>query len=435
MDVNITGFPKKIEIKGFDKIGDINILMVKGEKGDIGDAGDYSTLRNKPQINGVPLSGNKSASDLSLATETAMEQVQSDVSSLQSDIGTLQTNVSENTSDISDLESAVGTNTSNISSLTSTVNTHTGDISDLETAVANHTSDISDLETNKADASALSNYLPLSGGTLTGALVGNGKHNRSKYLPYSFSTGYSAGTAGYLRIATISILSGATAIVEPIHFKVMRAFESVPVDLYLKLAFTTNSDPAIESLYYEASGGLYNNTFNAFAVRTGAGVYDVYVEKPTGGSCIDVFTYITGFMQDKCSVTYSEAISTSVPSGAVMATIIPAVRTSPTLTRSGGSGTASNAEVIQSGNVVQFNFTLSYTTAISPPVNLWTGSVSDMPLPIKIITNSTWDGNCTIHVALGSGGALQVHAEGGNLSASSSRLFNCSLVYLTNSHL
>ena len=38
MDVNITGFPKKITVKGFDKIGDVNIVMVKGEKGDKGDA-------------------------------------------------------------------------------------------------------------------------------------------------------------------------------------------------------------------------------------------------------------------------------------------------------------------------------------------------------------------------------------------------------------
>lgn len=155
-------------------------------------------------------------------------------------------------------------------------------------------------------------------------LLANGKYNKFNYLPYSFNTGYMAGTAGYLRIATITNYTWGTANTEPFHFRVMRTFDSVPVDLYLRLAFSSSSyDVAIESLYYEANGGLYNNTFSAFAVKVGTGVYDVYVQKPTSGSVIDVWTYVSQFTQDKCVITYSEAIAPSVPAGAVMATPVP----------------------------------------------------------------------------------------------------------------
>lgn len=44
------------------------IVMVKGEKGDNGESGDYAELTNKPSIGNVTLSGNKTAYDLGLAT-------------------------------------------------------------------------------------------------------------------------------------------------------------------------------------------------------------------------------------------------------------------------------------------------------------------------------------------------------------------------------
>lgn len=45
---------------------EIQILMVKGDPGDSGSASDYSSLSNKPSINGITLVGNKTSSDLGL---------------------------------------------------------------------------------------------------------------------------------------------------------------------------------------------------------------------------------------------------------------------------------------------------------------------------------------------------------------------------------
>ena len=51
---------------------EIQILMLKGEKGDLGGVTNYEELTNKPKINGVDLIGNKTASDLSLAPESVI---------------------------------------------------------------------------------------------------------------------------------------------------------------------------------------------------------------------------------------------------------------------------------------------------------------------------------------------------------------------------
>jgi len=80
-----------MDINNGTDFGTIKILTLKGEKGDQGEAGvsgDYSGLTNKPSINNVTLSGNKSGSDLGLATETAVQQAQSDASDALSQIGT-----------------------------------------------------------------------------------------------------------------------------------------------------------------------------------------------------------------------------------------------------------------------------------------------------------------------------------------------------------
>lgn len=67
----------------------IQILMLKGEKGDPGVTGDYSGIANKPKINSVELSGNKSPSDLGLASETDLASIQTNFNTINNNIGIL----------------------------------------------------------------------------------------------------------------------------------------------------------------------------------------------------------------------------------------------------------------------------------------------------------------------------------------------------------
>lgn len=283
----------------------VKVLMLKGEKGDTGDAGDYSTLRNRPQINGVTLVGNKTASDLNLATETDLEDVQSDIADLQTAVG-------NNTSDISDLQTDVGNNTR--------------DISDLQTAVSTKAdaSDLEDLESEvalKADASDLDLYVPKSGGTMTGPLVLNGKNNHFDYMPYSwYATGGS--TAGWSRIATITIID--TQADAPIEFLVQRRHDGVSVKLSVMFAGGNTTDPTLESFYCDdISGTRSTSPFQAFIYKTGTSTWDVYVYDSTRYCSIGVYALLSRYAQLGANITYANESLSSVPSGAVMATPVP----------------------------------------------------------------------------------------------------------------
>lgn len=66
----------RADIKRMPLRGDLKYPeWIQGPKGDPGDtvAGDYETLRNKPKINSVVLSGNKEWLDLGISELDALE--------------------------------------------------------------------------------------------------------------------------------------------------------------------------------------------------------------------------------------------------------------------------------------------------------------------------------------------------------------------------
>ena len=132
-DINVKVTFDKINVKEKIQEHKVKILMLKGEKGDTGNAvwgsitGDISTQTDLQNV----LNGKASAE--SVATNTSdISSLQSSVATNTSDISSLQTDVSANTSDISSLQSSVSSNTSDISSLQSDVSSNTSDISDLQ---------------------------------------------------------------------------------------------------------------------------------------------------------------------------------------------------------------------------------------------------------------------------------------------------------------
>ena len=149
-----------------------------------------------------------------------------------------------------------------------------------------------------------------------------GQYNRSEYGSYAFSTPGVDGSIGWARIATLTFKAtvGTFASV-PIRFEVARRYDSRTVNLYLRFAHENNTDPTIERLFFDGGyGALYNNTFDAFAVKTSPGIFDVYVKKDTQWGWIDVKTYIPAFMGYRCTVAYVDNLVADVPANAVMAT-------------------------------------------------------------------------------------------------------------------
>jgi len=97
---------------------DIQILMLKGEKGDPGVSGDYNGLQNKPKINGVELIGDKLASDLGLASTD-------DLNTAVGNITTNATNIAANTASIGNLSSLTTTTKTNLVAAINEVNSDT----------------------------------------------------------------------------------------------------------------------------------------------------------------------------------------------------------------------------------------------------------------------------------------------------------------------
>ena len=75
----------------------VKILPLKGEKGDQGEAGisgDYSGLINKPSINSIQITGNKTASDLGIASQASVEALAENVNELAENVYTKEETIS-----------------------------------------------------------------------------------------------------------------------------------------------------------------------------------------------------------------------------------------------------------------------------------------------------------------------------------------------------
>lgn len=99
-------------------IGKIKIAMLKGEKGDTGATGDYSGILNKPSINGVELDGNKTASELGLATGDEQQNLHETVVGLNNAVDAIETNITNIDGDIADMGSDITALQSSVDTLT-----------------------------------------------------------------------------------------------------------------------------------------------------------------------------------------------------------------------------------------------------------------------------------------------------------------------------
>ncbi len=171
----------------------VKVLMLKGEKGDIGDAGNYSTLANRPQINGVTLVGNKTSSNLGLASA-------SDLTTVRNNVNTLQTTVNGVQTDVNGVQSGVVTNASAIGTLAN-LNT---------TAKTNLVSAINEVKSDKADGhnGVVSNITASS----TGKLVDLGIVDSGVFVVFLFGYVQNTDTCSIYFLRT----DGSTYYVTPI---------------------------------------------------------------------------------------------------------------------------------------------------------------------------------------------------------------------------
>ena len=262
------------------------------------------------------------------------------------------------------------------------------------------------------------------------SLVANGKNNAFAYMPYSFGAYGVASTAGYARIATITITGNNCS--SPIEFEIQRRWDSRSVKLSVLFNNEGNTDPALSNFYYDSFAGTWaSSPPNAFIYKTATSVWDVYVQKSTSGDNIGVSTYLSPHAQDRCTVTYSQSLLTSVPSGAVMATAVPVLSSTPTLTKNSGNSTVSDTHFYRCGNICWFSFLLTLTANVAVGSDPFGGTVSGIPMPL--LTSSTMDytGTSMVTAYLTSNGAIGTRVWNG--TAVNTAQFRFNFMYMTNS--
>lgn len=160
----------------------------------------------------------------------------------------------------------------------------------------------------------------------TWRFVANGKNNVMGYMPYSFVAYGTEGSNGFARIATINITGNGLS--SPFKFEIVRRIDGVSVTLYLLFNNESNTDPALKSFYYDSyAGTVANHNPDAFAYKSAASTWDIYVRKSAMNDFITVITTVPNYNQSRCNITYTQNLLSSIPSGAVMATQLPLANT------------------------------------------------------------------------------------------------------------
>ena len=237
----------------------------------------------------------------------------------------------------------------------------------------------------------------------------NGNFNIMGYLPYSFDANTTTG-AGWARIATINITGNNLS--SPIEFDVLRRSEATGIRLYVLFANEGNTDPALQSFQYDSYAGTTTSRPDAYIVKTATSTWDVYVRKSGNGDSISVYTRVPAHAQSRCIITYTQALSASVPAGAVTASVVPPLTITPTITKVSGDGAVDQLTLYRSGTVCQLKFRIS-TAAVSSGTALYVGDLSDAPAPIDSVSTATFYHGACLVVYLNTSNRVTIQVVGG----------------------
>lgn len=254
------------------------------------------------------------------------------------------------------------------------------------------------------------------------------KYNTFDYLPYSFNATGTSNTQGYAKIATV-VVTGSTWTQTTIVFRGMRRTDQTPFALYFALN-GASTDPPLTSFYADfpivPTG---SNAFEAFAYKSASYTWDIYVRKCSGSDQITTWADIPKYAQDGYTISYSQGHQTSVPSGAVMATIVPCLNPTVTITKTSGNSTASSVKFYRSGNVCHLSFNLSTSASTSVGSNVYVGT-SDAPKPVRSSMGVTYNASTALITEINAQGSIYVRVTGATLASGATPY--CSVIYLTN---
>lgn len=150
--------------------------------------------------------------------------------------------------------------------------------------------------------------VPSSGGTFSGEV----KFSAGTYV---YSASGTAGTGGYIKIATISLASTTYQNI-PIEFTVFRRGTRTSTTLSIAFSSANSADPGLTSFYFVGAGSSTDFYLHKSATST----WNLYIRKTEGYDNIGITAYETNFSYIAYKLTWGSSQVSSVPSGAVAAT-------------------------------------------------------------------------------------------------------------------
>lgn len=186
-----------------------------------------------------------------------------------------------------------------------------------------------------------SDYLSLNGGTVTGYT----------YMKQGFIVHYAmagGGTSGYIKVATIK--NTGTYQNQSLLFKIAQRGKST-YNLEIRFKNTDHADPEVDLFTKDLDG------VNAYLYRTSAGVWDLYIQKSESYDRIEILDYKKGSYMSGISVTWTDTLASSVPSGYLTATLksTTEIMRSPRFTISGSVGGDNNSIYGGTGDAADWN--------------------------------------------------------------------------------
>lgn len=151
----------------------------------------------------------------------------------------------------------------------------------------------------------LSNYLPLTGGTMKGLLN----------VPYGTAVHYNYGTQnsdGYVRLATIVIKTGYTNA--PIELTITRRGDSQPTKIVVQFNNTDSNDPSLRTF------SVFGETADIWLYKSAVSTWELYVKKNDWFDEVDVTEYHNP-TYNNITVTWQKDQISTLPDGAVQATV------------------------------------------------------------------------------------------------------------------
>lgn len=159
----------------------------------------------------------------------------------------------------------------------------------------------------KANSSHTHNYLPLSGGTITGSLKTQNGH-------YVHSASGTAGTEGWINIATIKIAK--TYANSAIEITYTSRGYSCPISISILFENSNTLDPAIKYFIYKGDTEV-NNTNAPRLYKTSTSTWNLYIKKSEASDVIDIVDFVNPYyLNDKVTITWTNTQVSSYPSDA-----------------------------------------------------------------------------------------------------------------------